>query len=85
MSITDIEPIDHTTIRIACDNIRQKLDAVLSHADSALRQIRPIVRKHKRPNIAAELGPHGPILLSVYNLLKQAREIGKDITIDDLP
>lgn len=85
MSIIDIEQSTYTPVRKACDNIRQNLDAVLCHAETSLHRIRNIVHTHGRKAIATELGTDDAALLSVYNSLKDAVEIGKAVVVKDIP
>ena len=85
MALTDVPQPEIPAVQEAVNQIRTKIGAVLAHADSAMLQIRNLVRDHGRAAIAAELGTDAAALLSVYNSLKDAVETGRDVTIEDLP
>ena len=84
MSLVDI-PIVEKTITDKANKIREKLASVIGFADVRLQDIRNLVRKYGRANIAAELGTDAAAMLAVYIKLKEAIEIAKGITVEDLP
>ncbi|MCK4850690.1 MAG: hypothetical protein KAT11_05020 [Phycisphaerae bacterium] len=84
MSLIDI-PITEETIADKANKIREKLASVIGIADIRLHEIRNLVRKYGRTNIAAELGDDAAALLTVYTKLKEAIEAAKEITVQDLP
>ena len=84
MALTDIS-VPEKTITDTANSIREKLTQIVSLAEIRLLEIRNLVREHTRVAIAAEFGSDAADLLTVYNKLKEAIEITKNITIDDLP
>ena len=84
MTLTNIS-VPTRTITDDANDIREKLAQVVGLADIRLTEIRNIVRDKTRAAIAAELGSDAADLLTVYTKLKEAIEIAKDITVDDLP
>ena len=84
MAIVDI-PQEAETITDVANNIREHLSSVISLAEVRLTQIRNLVRDHGRSAIAAELGDDAADLLTVYTKLKEAIEVAKEITVEDLP
>ena len=85
MALTDIPKVQVEPVVEAAVHIRELVASVLGHADTALSSIRNLVRAHGRTAIAAELGEDAAAMLSVFNHLKAAVEIGKDVQTDDLP
>jgi len=85
MALTDITEPTQPVIKLACDNIRRKLGVVLDHTDVTLQQIRSIVNTHGRLALATELEADATSLLRVYNSLKDAVEIGKEVSVSELP
>lgn len=84
MSLTDV-PIVEETITDKANKIREMLASVIGIADIRLQDIRNLVSKYGRANIATELGDDAAALLVVYTKLKEAIEAAKEITIEDLP
>ena len=84
MSLIDTK-IPEETITDKANEIREKIAQIVSLADIRLLEIRNLVRKYTRTAIAAELGSDAADLLSVYTKLKEAIEIAKQITVEDLP
>ena len=84
MSLIDI-PIVEETITDKANKIREKLGSVIGIADIRLLEIRNLVRKYGRANIAAELGDDAAALLTTYAKLKEAIEAAKEITVEELP
>lgn len=84
MALTDVEP-EAGGVAEAAVRIRELAGSALNHAETALLKMRNIVRDHGRAAIAAELGSDAAAMLSVYNALKDAVELGRGITVDTLP
>ena len=84
MSLVDI-PAPQITAADVAKQIREYLAQVVSLADVRLLQIRNLVRDHGRSAIAAELGGDAAALLTVYTKLKEAIEVAKKVTVEDLP
>ena len=84
MALTDIPALQQTEAQRAAAQVRQIVQAVLNHAQSALHQVRATVRG-QRSAVAAELGADAAAMLAVYKKPKEAIEVGKSVTIDDLP
>ena len=84
MTLVDV-PIVPETITDKANKIREKLASVIGFADIRLQDIRNLVSKYGRANIAAELGDDAPSLLVVYTKLKEAIEVAKGITVEKLP
>ena len=84
MSLVDIS-ISEETITDKANKIREKLGSVIGIAEIRLQEIRNLVSKYGRANIAAELGDDTQALLTVYTKLKEAIEAAKGITVEDLP
>ena len=84
MSLVDV-PITPETITDKANKIRGHLANVISIADIRLQDIRNLVSKYGRANIAVELGDDAAALLTVYTKLKEAIEAAKEITVEDLP
>lgn len=84
MALIDIPQIQQSEAEAAARNIREIASSLLGHAESALQQIRMLVRG-KRAAVAAELGGDATILLTVYTKLKEAVEAGKEISLEGLP
>ena len=84
MTLINIAVPDRTITNIA-DDIREKIAQVVSLANIRLHEIRNLVRTHTRAAIADELGSDAAYLLVVYTKLKEAIEVAKHITVEDLP
>ena len=84
MVLIDV-PITEETIADKANKIREKLASVIAIADIRLHEIRNLVRKYGRTNIATELGDDAAALLTTYTKLKEAIEAAKEITVEDLP
>ena len=84
MSLVDV-PIVPETITDKANKIREKLASVIGIADIRLAEIRNLVAKYGRQELAAELGDDAPAMLIVYTKLKEAVEAGKEVVIEDLP
>ena len=84
MSLTDIPQPNLTDAQERAIRVRELLSNVVGHADSALHQVRNVVRGN-RAAIAGELGDDATALLTVYNKLKEAVEMAKEITVEELP
>ncbi len=84
MSIVDVPQPKQTEAEKMAIRIRELLSSVIGHTESALHQIRNIVRGN-RTEIAAELGDDAAAMLTVYNKLKEAVEVAKEIEVEDLP
>ncbi len=84
MSLIDI-PIVAETVTDKANKIREKLATIIGIADIRLAEIRNLVSKYGRANIAAELGDDASTMLVVYTKFKEAIEAAKEITIEDLP
>ena len=84
MVLTNIET-QARTITDDANEIREKLAQVVGLAEIRLTEVRNIMRDKTRAAIAAELGSDAADLLTVYTKLKEAIEIAKDITVDNLP
>ena len=84
MTLVNIET-PARTITDDANDVREKLAQVVGLADIRLTEIRNIVRDKTRAAIATELGSDAADLLTVYTKLKEAIEIAKDITVDNLP
>lgn len=84
MPLTKIPEPELTEAQVAAVEIRQTVRAILDHTQAGLHQIRTAVRG-QRSAVAAELGSDASAMLTVYNSLKNAVEVGKSVTIDDLP
>ncbi len=84
MSLVDI-PIVSETITDKANKIREKLASVVGIADIRLAEIRNLVSKYGRAELAAELGTDAAAMLTVYTKLKEAIEAAKGIEIEELP
>ena len=84
MAIVDL-PVSTETITDVANNIRGHLGTVIALAEVRLTQIRNLVRDHGRSAIAADLGSDASDLLVVYTKLKEAVEVAKQITVEELP
>tara|TARA_Y100000310_G_C20210978_1_gene591324 strand:+ start:315 stop:569 length:255 start_codon:yes stop_codon:yes gene_type:complete len=84
MSLVDV-PVVEETITDKANKIREKLAQVIGIADIRLQEIRDLVSKYGRANLAAELGGDAAALLTVYTKFKEAIEVAKDVTIEELP
>jgi len=84
MSLIDV-PIVEETITDKANKIREKLANVIGIADIRLADIRNLVGKYGRQAIAAELGGDAQAMLTVYIKLKEAIEVAKGITVEELP
>ncbi len=84
MSLVDVLVVPET-ITDKANKIRESLASVISIADIRLQDIRNLVSKYGRANIAAELGDDAPVMLIVYTKLKEAIEAAKEITVEELP
>ena len=84
MSLVDV-PIVAETITDKANKIREKLASVIGIADIRLAEIRNLVSKYGRQEIAAELGDDAQAMLVVYTKLKEAVEAAKDVEIEELP
>ncbi len=84
MSLVDV-PIVTETITDKANKYREKLAQVVDIANIRLQEIRNLVSKHGRANIAAELGNDVQAMLTVYTKLKEAIEAAKEIEVEELP
>ncbi len=84
MSLVDV-PIRAETIVDKANKIREKLSSVIGIADIRLVEIRNLVAKYGRQELAAELGDDAAAMLVVYTKLKEAIEAAKDVTVEELP
>ena len=84
MSLTDIPQPNWTDAQERAIRVRELLASTVNHADAALHQIRNVVRGH-RAAIATELNGDADALLTAYTKLKEAVEIAKEITVEDIP
>ena len=84
MALTDV-PENQITITDITNDIREKISQVVELAEIRLHEIRNTVREYSRATIAAELGSDAADMLLVYTKLKEAIEIAKQITVEDLP
>ena len=83
MSLVDIPVTD--TVADKAVKIRELLASTISNADHSLDEIRNLVQKYGRANIAAELGDDAAAMLTVYATLKKAIEIATENEVEDLP
>ena len=84
MSLIDV-PVRPETITDKANKIREMLARIIGIADIRLQNIRDLVAKYGRANIAAELGNDAAALLTVYTKLKEAIEAAKGTTVEELP
>ena len=84
MALTNT-PIPERTITDVCNEIRESMGQVVSIAEVQLQRVRNLVRTYSRATIAAELGDDADALLTVYTKLKEAIEMAKEKTVEDLP
>ena len=84
MSLVDV-PAPTETITDVANDVRAKLGQVVSLGVIRLQEIRTLVDEHGRAAIAAELGSDAAAMLTVYTKLKEAIEIAKETTVEDLP
>ena len=84
MSLIDV-PIPEETITDQANKIRDKLANVISLAEIRLQEIRNLVRRYGQAEIAVELGDDATAMLTVYAKLKEAIEVAKEMTVEDLP
>ena len=84
MSLTDVPQPNWTDTQLKTIRVRELLSNVVGHADSALHQVRNVIRGH-RTAIATELGDDAAALLTTYAKLKEAVETAKEITVEDIP
>ena len=84
MSLIDVRPREET-ITDKADKIRMKLADVVGIAEIRLHEIRSLVSRYGRANIAAELGNDAAALLTTYAKLKEAIETAKETTVEDMP
>ena len=84
MSLVDIS-VPQQTITDVANEVRGKLAQIVSLADIRLLEIRNLVRKHGRQDIANELGSDAAAMLTVYTKLKEAIETAKEVAVEDLP
>lgn len=84
MSLVDIA-VPALTITDVANSIRSKLGQVVQLGDIRLQEIRTLVDLHGRAAIAAELGSDAAAMLTVYTKIKEAIEIAKETTVEDLP
>ena len=84
MSLVDV-PVLTETITDKANKIREVLSSVIGIADIRLQQIRDLVSKYGRAELAAELGDDAAAMPTVYTKLKEAIEAAKGITVEELP
>ena len=84
MSLVTVPELPVTVVD-AARTIRQKIGNATDLADVRLAQIRELVAEYGRAAIAAELGSDAAAMLTVYTKLKEAIEIAKETTVEDLP
>lgn len=84
MSLTDIPQPNWTAAQLKAIQVRELLSNVVGHADSALHQVRNVIRGH-RTAIATELGDDAAALLTTYTKLQEAVETAKEIIVEDMP
>ena len=85
MSLVDIPQSQIAPETQAALRIRELLAGVVANAEVSLLKIRNLVREYSRATIAAELGADAADLLVVYTKLKEAIEVARTTTVEDLP
>ena len=85
MSLVTLPVEPEQTAADAATEIRSKFANALVLVDIRMREVRQIVATWGRPAIAAELGSDAADLLTVYNSLKNALEVAKEVTLEELP
>ena len=84
MALIDI-PVPQETIAEKVRKIQEKLGQVINLADIRLQEISNLVRTYGRAEISVLLGDDAQALLTVYAKLKEAIEVAKNTSVEELP